>query len=105
MAQYDANVLQEYADLLYRKADWIVIKFGAGGAVVGSILGLGLEDLSPLRTLSGASLGGATMAICAIVGALIGVAVGRKRSLEYRLLAQTSLCQMRIEYNTRRSDE
>jgi hypothetical protein len=36
-----------------------------------------------------------------VLGALIGVFIGRVLSLSFRLRAQLALCQLRIEENTR----
>ncbi len=100
MAEYDAAVLQQYADTLYRKAEWITTKCALAGAVIGGVLALVLIVAGVIRLPIEQ---GQTAGIGATVAAIIGVLIGQRRSFQYRLLAQTVLCQKQIEYNTRRT--
>jgi len=45
--------------------------------------------------------GTAAVIIVALVGAVLGYLVGNDRAFALRLMAQTALCQMQIERNTR----
>ncbi len=99
MAKYDSGILQDYADSLYRKAAWMTFKCGVIGAVVGTVVALVLAYATGTRILSDTPW--AAIVFFGIIGALIGVAIGQRRSFAYRLQAQTVLCQMQIEYNTR----
>lgn len=101
MAKYDSGILQDYADLLYRKAAWVTFKCGTVGAITGVLIALILEYGVGLGARSAESSNTVALVLFGIVGALIGVAIGQRRSFEYRLQAQTLLCQMQIEYNTR----
>lgn len=94
-ARYDPEVIQEFADKLYAEANWIVniwiflgLLFGLGG---GYIVGPVFPDVSKL--------------ICALIGGtilgLLGRAIGTSRAFLLKLKAQTALCQVRIEKNTR----
>jgi xanthosine utilization system XapX-like protein len=99
MAKYDSGILQDYADSLYRKAAWVTFKCGLVGTVVGVLVALVLAYIRDTRILSDTPW--PVIAVFGIVGLLIGVAIGQRRSFAYRLQAQTVLCQMQIEYNTR----
>lgn len=102
MAQYDATVLQEYADSLYRNAAWVAAKCGALGAGIGVAVELVLANFIIPQSFD-TSNGMMGIIAFALLGALIGIAIGQRRSFEYRLQAQTVLCQMQIEQNTRQS--
>lgn len=95
MVKYDSGVLQEYVDQLYSKARWIALKCALGGAVIGGIAAIPL-----LRFMGNAAE--LDWVIFAGVGALIGFSIGRAKGFKYRLEAQTLLCQMQIECNTRK---
>lgn len=98
MVRYDSGVLQEYVDSLYSKAQWIAAQYALGGAMIGLIVGWTIQELAK------ASLGesSAPVIICVLISAVIGFAYGRGKGFEYRLRAQTLLCQMQIECNTRK---
>ncbi len=100
---YDPNVLQEYADQLYRQAKWIVfwmmLRYGLLSFVVIGILAAVVASLSPANAnpalLSIAPLFGLA------VGILAGIDAGRRKSFNLKLQAQQLLCQRKIELNTR----
>ena len=99
MAKYDSGILQDYADSLYRKAAWITFKCSTLGAITGVVIALIL--VYGVRAPNAESWGTPALVIFGIIGALIGFAIGQRRAFQYRLQAQTVLCQMQIEYNTR----
>jgi uncharacterized integral membrane protein len=109
MTQYDSGILQNYADALYRKAAWVTLKCAAiGGVVVAVLTGVACYAVSSSVQSRGVPAGADNSSTAAVLvvlggvlGALIGVAVGQRRAFEYRLQAQTVLCQLNIEYNTR----
>ena len=98
MAQYDPAVINEFADRLYAQAKSIIatltVLFGFLGLVfgggVGAVLARGADG-----TMSGALVG-------ALLGGLIGYVIGRERAFVLKLQAQTALCQVQIESNSRR---
>jgi hypothetical protein len=119
--QYDAEILQQFADDLYERAEefdraarWITFWTAARytvGAFVPSIVLMGVASKLPF---AGGdiwfSTGAGPMLLTIIVGiALIfGVSKGRARgealrekSFMLRLQAQRTLCQRQIEINTR----
>ncbi|MCC4118110.1 hypothetical protein LLG90_22400 [Aromatoleum toluclasticum] len=91
MAQYDESVIQVYADALYERAAVIVFQYSAGVGVLGA---LGAHFSVGDQTAITAGFG---------IGALFGFILGRGKSFRLRLEAQTALCQMQIERNTRPS--
>lgn len=88
MTDYDANIIQEFADRLYKKASSITIQYAIIGAIlVGGSLGAAVQQ----PAFAGAGL---------FIGALIGLIIGREKAFQYRLQAQTALCQAQIAANT-----
>ena len=101
MAIYDPEVIQSFADDLYVKAASIVRSYtivaGFCGALIGAgggfaVAGQGGPSESPL-------FGG--LLLCAL-GAAMGYSAGQQKAAGLRLRAQTALCQVAIEQNTRR---
>jgi hypothetical protein len=97
---YDPQVIEQFAEKLYRKAS----SFVAGSVVIGAALGAAFGS-APLTSLGAAwpipsYLGFATLLLGGLVGALIGYVIGDTRSFGYRLQAQSALCQLQSERNT-----
>jgi ABC-type nitrate/sulfonate/bicarbonate transport system permease component len=100
LAQYDANILQDFADRLYAKAAWITVKC----CIVGALLGIGLTFiLAAILKISNPALNTSDPAFIpfAVLGGLLGIAVGQHKAFQYKLQAQLTLCQMQTEFNTR----
>lgn len=90
MTDYDANIIQEFADRLYKKASAITFQYAFIGAIlVGGALGAAVQQ----PAFAGIGL---------FIGALIGAMMGREKAFQYRLQAQTALCQAQIAANTSR---
>jgi len=103
--EYDSNILQEYADQLYRQAKGIVFRmavsygaltflvlflfFGIFGSHLGIDRGIAIVFVLPLTA----------MAI------YTGVKAGRNKTFALKLQAQELLCQRQIELNTRSADQ
>jgi hypothetical protein len=101
MAQYDPAVLQEHVDFLYRRARWIRFQYAAMGALIGVIPTIVLASISKVADAFPVIPVGILLAgLCAF----IGFAIGSSKIFKYRLEAQTMLCQMQIERNTRKED-
>jgi uncharacterized membrane protein YeaQ/YmgE (transglycosylase-associated protein family) len=101
MVRYDPDVIQEFAEGLYRKARGIILSHTLLGILVGAVAGFavgaasshgrnGIPNMTMFLTLVGALLFGA-----------FGYSIGVQRSFYLRLQAQTALCQRQIEENTR----
>jgi len=111
MVAYDAGIIQQFADWLYRRAKAIVISSTIVGALFGGLLGLALGaaiavPISQWREggLDLAVLGRAYIAgvIGALFFGLLAFMSSRQRAFLLRLQAQIALCQVRIEENTRK---
>lgn len=125
MTQYDANILQTFADRLYDKAGWITFKCCLVGAIIGIALafipitilenaksqtiidrykgtGNGLNVPVPDTSPSNAPI---LVVLFGLLGGLVGAAIGQRKSFQYRLQAQLTLCQMQTEFNTRQKPD
>lgn len=96
--QYDPNVIQKFADRLYDEARRIVATWAALGFMFGGLAGgaFGATMFGGSGWLFGAGVG-------ALVLAIAFAAAAQARANALRLQAQTALCQVRIEWNTRRA--
>lgn len=89
---------------MYSKAAWSTAAWGIGCALVAAFLGAGAafyfwatgQRGQPVSDISLPAL------LSMLPGGMIGAAVGYRKGFKYRLQAQAVLCQMQIEYNTRR---
>ena len=90
MVQYDRSILESFATDLEKQARNVIAISGLIGFLVGGALGYGLGK-GPLP------LG------LAMLGAVMGIAIGRARAFQLRVQAHTLLCQVEIEKNTRKS--
>lgn len=93
--QYDSKVIVTFAERLYAQARNIAALYGFAGFVIGGMLGflwetIAFKEASPFGALTGALMFG-----------LLGYAIGHSRGFALRLQAQTALCQVQIEANTR----
>jgi hypothetical protein len=100
---YDPQVIERFAESLYRKA----ISAQKGSVAVGAVLGAVFGGI-PLTSLGDAwpiphAFGFATLIVGSIVGAVIGYVIGDARAFGYKLQAQAALCQVEIERNTQAS--
>ena len=94
MIQYDATIIQQFAQSLYNQAQRIIVLYAILGALIGAIVGIGLS----LGLGQGALVVGS---VGALLGGAFGASVGRYRAFTLRLQAQTALCQVQIELNSR----
>lgn len=91
--RYDPVIIQKFADMLYAQARSIVATCTLIGLVAGGAVGYMLSNNPSIKT---------TYAVIgAVILGLIGFAIGQSRAFSLRLKAQTALCQMKIEQNTR----
>ncbi len=88
-AQYDPKIIYEFAARLYSKANTVIAIYTIIGALIGGILGYIVGRVVGL--LFGLIIFGA-----------IGFYLGREKAFWLKLQAQTSLCQTKIEENTRK---
>jgi hypothetical protein len=98
MVKYDPDVIQKFAERLYKKARSIIASFVLLGVLIGAGGGFALT-----LALPNSSVGIALAAAGAVLVGFIGYTIGVERSFHLRLAAQTALCQMMIEANTRQA--
>jgi len=97
IAQYEPEVIEQFAAKLYRKASTMLF----GSTVLGIALGAAFGGV-PLTSLGEAwpisrAFGFATLLLGALAGAVIGHVIGEARAFGYRLQAQSALCQLEHE--------
>lgn len=95
--EYDPAILQSFADKLYRRANTIIAAFTIYGAVLcgGLAYAAGLQMKPQVDIWLPAS----------VIGGLIGLAIGFRKSFYLKLEAQRTLCQMHTADNTRAAAE
>ncbi len=96
MTEYDPKVINKFADRLYSTAKTIVIAYAFLGILIGGASGYAVEQWP-----SWSSHGTVTV-ILAVTFGLIGFLIGKEKAFRLKLLAQTALCQVKIEENTRK---
>ncbi len=95
--RYDPAVIQQFADQLYAQARLMVATYAVLGFLLGGLgmAGFGLTEM-----------GGGSPYLPGLVGgfvfAALLAAVGQSRAFDLRLRAQTALCQVQTEWNSRR---
>jgi hypothetical protein len=95
MTKYDPQIIQRHADNLYRSARSTLILFTVLGILGGGAIGLALAEPAEL----GKSL---CIGIGAVGTGLFGFIIGRSTAFALHVRAQTVLCQLAIEENTRK---
>ena len=93
--QYDAEVIQQFAARLYKRAASIVFAYSFLGFLLG-IVGGGAAATS----VAGSGGGMIFLVIGAALGLLIGFMLGQEKAFALKLEAQVALCQCQIERNT-----
>lgn len=87
--KYDATIIETFAERLYKKANSIIFTYTLAGIGLGALGGL-------IGHTPGALFG-------ALILGFIGYSIGTDKAFQYKLQAQTALCQVQIERNTRGS--
>jgi hypothetical protein len=96
--KYDPTVIQRFADRLYEEANRIVYSYAIVGFIIGGVAAgaLGVSAMGSGAFVIPGLFGGA------ILAGLFAIA-GYARGNSMRLQAQTALCQVQIEANSRRA--
>lgn len=92
MAMYDPQIIEKYADNLYRRATLIVITCMILGLLAGIVGGASVDPAG----------GGGWRFVGAALGLFLGCAIGNQIVFGMKLKAQMALCQVQIEKNTHR---
>jgi hypothetical protein len=88
MARYESSLIYQFADRLYGRASSTIVAYTALFALIGFSAGL---------IYAGATVG----LIAAVLLGAIGYVFGSEKAFQLKLQAQTALCQVQIEENTR----
>lgn len=100
MPEYDPRIIERAAEKLHGKAASIVPGCIAAGVVLGGAFGAvpltSLGDAWPVPS----TFGFATALLGAVLGGVVGFVIGDARAFGYRLQAQATLNQVRLERNT-----
>lgn len=88
MVEYNATIIREYADKLYKQANTAIIVSTVFGVLIGGFIFFILDE--PVYAIFGALIFGG-----------VGYFFGQSRAFQLQLQAQTALCQVKIEENTR----
>lgn len=91
---YDATIIQTFADRLYKQADQIPYSYGLVGFLFGAIGGWAMAASARADNPV------VPVLICGIILCVLFLQAGRARAFALRLQAQTALCQAQIERNT-----
>jgi len=90
MVNYDPNIIQEFAERMYRKANFIIRLFAVVGVLVCSGTGIGIHGVS------------AFVIGYAAIGGFIGYLIGKEIAFWFKFRAQEALCQGYIEAGIRK---
>lgn len=88
--EYNPKLIQEFSGRLYVKANSIIRSYTILGLFILGVAGLATQE--PIFGLIGAVLGG-----------FIGYTLGKEKAFNFKLQAQTALCQVQIETNSRKN--
>ena len=106
MTTYDENVLQQYADDLYRQAKgiifWTAVRYGLAVFLVSVILSMAVAASQKQVSTDAANSGVILVMFLTVVGIAVGVDAGRRKAFMLKLQAQQILCQRQTEMNTRK---
>jgi hypothetical protein len=98
MIEYDSKLIYNFAENLYKQAAQVIFSSTLFGVVLGLVAG-GVGDYFRFGR---AEIKLGVFAVAgALVGGLLGFMAGQQKAFELRLRAQTALCQVNIEQNTR----
>ena len=106
VTNYDENVLQQYADDLYKQAKWIVVMSALRYGLVVFLASFGtiMVVASSQKNVStdAANSGMMLVLFLTLIGIAVGVDAGRRKAFMLKLQAQQILCQRQTEINTRK---
>ena len=98
MITYEPQIIFQFADRLYKKANSVILAHTLAGLGIGALIGSIINGVMHLPTGSGEAV---FPLLLALIGALIGHRIGDQKAFALKLQAQTALVMVRIEENTR----
>jgi hypothetical protein len=93
VAKYESKIIYEFAERLYSRANSIVVVYVLVGLLAGGVSGYAIGFASGNSAIAGSVL-------AVLLGGL-GYMMGTERAFQLKLQAQTALCHVQIEENTR----
>ena len=87
--KYDPQIIYEFANDLYAQANWIILKYSLTGFLLGGGVSYFIQNNQIISIVSAVILG------------VLAMSIGKSRAYSLKLQAQTALCQVQIEKNTR----
>ena len=106
VTNYDENVLQQYADDLYKQAKWIAVMSALRYGLVVFLASFGtiMVVASSQKNVNtdAANSGLMLVLFLTLIGIAVGVDAGRRKAFMLKLQAQQLLCQRQTEINTRK---
>jgi hypothetical protein len=104
MVAYDSQIISQFADRVYKKANLIIIRYVVLGFMVGLLLFFLLG--SALERSHKPVYGGSFLPLLLLLFlwgfcTLVGLDIGRNKAFALKLQAQTALVIVQIEENTR----
>ncbi len=93
MVQYDPKIIYEFANRLYRQANTIIATYTIAFSLIGIVVVFITRDYIRNSVIE---------IFLVIILVAIGFYVGREKAFALKLQAQTALCQVKIEENTRK---
>ena len=96
MSTYDPEIIQKFADRLYARSVGVIFVSAALGVLIGLVAGPFIQQALPPK-LALALPEWATAVVLGVLGFLQGM----ERAFLLKLQAQSALCQLQIEKNTR----
>ena len=97
---YEPNIIVQFAERLYKQANAIIFRTTTLALLLGASLG-GFFGFMAGGAHDGPTLGLIGACLVGILASAFGFLIGRERAFALKLQAQTSLCQLQIEINTR----
>ena len=95
MVEYDPQVIQDYADGLYKQSKSITTCYFFIGIFAAIII------FSKISEILMGEFDFLIVAIGVFIGGVMGLFAGKNRSMEMQLEAQQALCQVQIQKNTK----
>ena len=101
MVQYDPTVIVKFAEGLYKKARQIIASYTLLGVLVGAALGFVLPMIGGNKGPTIEMWSKILAALGALLFGTMAYSAALAKVFHLKLTAQTALCQMMIEANTR----
>jgi hypothetical protein len=95
--RYDPKIVQKFADILYSRADFIVMMYVLIFLLIGAVFGAAVLGV----LMNSIPFGVVGLILGALLGGAIGYSAGQAKAFILRLQAQCALCMIQIENNTR----